>query len=228
MNISNIQVDLLKGLSEGTVPLPSGWLSGFEVAVLYTSVIALKANTAILEVGSWIGRSSCVLAYAVRDKCPTKVRFDIVDYGITGSDEWMQRFGSSVFEHSDAKALCEVVFAAGGTIAKLKQNLVDRGISQFVTQITLGDVADFASHVKYELIFCDATHDESEIRKNIPILASHLSSDFILICDDIHTEEHCKLISDLVGAEQGYMCNKSDVYCDFALLTKGRYNGFLG
>ena len=229
----NKEIDLarVRPLPPGIPALPGGWLNAIEARILYTAVRQLegKHSASVLEIGSWIGRSSCCLAYGVRDCEGTRPRYDIVDYGIAGDAEWQSRFGNSLFFHKDAGKLAEVVFFPGGTGALLKKHLVDRDLSKYVTLIILGDLIDYSVNTKYDFIFCDATHDELEIRKNIPIIKGLLKDNFLLVCDDIARKEEQELVSSLIESDQSYLSSDIDKTSKFGIFTRGQaFKDFLG
>jgi hypothetical protein len=218
----------LDQITQAIPPLPNGWLNGFDAAVLYTIARSLDHSDSILEVGSWIGRSSCVIAHALESVSDRKIRFDIVDFGIAGSREWEWRFGSSVYKEKDADSHLSVIMKAGGSGAVLKQNLIERDLARFVSLIVLGDIRDYESTRKYDFIFCDATHSPDEIRRNIPVISSRLSSEFILACDDIVNADDAEIIKSIVGADFFYLTNSSDQYSKLGVFIKGlRFSGLL-
>lgn len=229
LSTSRLTIDIakLQSMEQGLPPLPQGWLTGLEAKVLYTATRTVQEDAAILEIGSWAGRSSCCIAYGVRDS-GKKTRYDIVDYGIAGVDEWHERFGGNIFAYADPKQFIEVICVPGGTAAVLKQNLIDRGLAKYVSLIVLGDLADYETRTKYDFIFCDTTHGEEEIKRNIPRVSSLLKDDWILACDDIHTDVEIDLIGKLTGAEQVYMTKDVDQYAKIAVFTRGKkYRDFL-
>jgi hypothetical protein len=203
------------------IDLPKGWLSHFDAGVLYSISKILPDNGSILEIGSWIGRSSCSIAVGVRDSIHKNLRFDIIDYGITGDREWENRFGSSVFLQKDASQMCEVVFKYGGTGAVLKQNLVDRDLARFVRLLILGDFLDYSTDLKYDFIFCDATHGEEEIARNIPAIKKLMKEDSILVCDDIVSDHDADLVARLWGARCHYLTAETHEYSKMGIFIKG-------
>jgi hypothetical protein len=227
-----IDVEKIAPMPYGIPALPQGWLGVLEARILYTAarrVARTDGEAAILEVGSWVGRSSCMLAYAVRDCETVRPRYDIVDYGIAGDEEWKHRFGTSIFGHKSAAAFAEVIYFPGGTGALLKKNLVERGLNTYVTLIVLGDIVHYATTTRYDLVFCDATHGEEEIRKNVPLLKDMLRENFIVICDDINTETELNLVEEIVGSEQCYLSNEVDKYTKFGIFMRGEmFREFLG
>jgi predicted O-methyltransferase YrrM len=212
----------------GIPALPGGWLSSFDASVLFTAARRMVPGSTILEVGSWIGRSSCAIAYGLQEGAGSSVRYDIIDYGIAGAEEWSSRFGSNIFHERDAEHFCEVVMFPGGTGALLKKNLVDRRLNKFVNLIVLGDVKNWNSMELYDFVFCDATHGPEEIKKNIPVLHKYLKDDYILICDDIVTTDDAELVAELTGATRYYLTSESESYCKMGIFTRGSYGAAFG
>ncbi len=213
----------LKALPAGIPTLPSGWLSGYDAVVLYSATLEVGDGGSILEVGSWVGRSSCCIAYGVRDASPLQIRYDIVDYGITGSSEWEERFGTSFFTETNISELSRVIMHPGGTVALLKQNLVDRDLARHVRLIVLGDIRDLETTRRYDFVFCDATHGEAEIRKNIPLIATLMTPDAILICDDIVNDGDAAIVSEIWGAEAYHLTAETGEYSKMGVFTRGRF-----
>ena len=225
--MNDICLDSLIPLPDFGFSLPDGWLNGLDAALLYNATIK-TGGAGVLEIGSWIGRSSCVIATAIK-KCEELQRhFEIVDFGIAGAKEWVRRFGSSPFTCGDAEKFCAAIYAQGGTVAVLKQNLVDRDLSQYVDLIILGDFAIYKTTRKFSFVFCDCTHDLQEIEKNVPLISEILEKDSILICDDIATPEMLELVCDLSGMSTCYLSNRTDSYSKFGILTRGKYDGCFG
>lgn len=222
----NILRSQLRDFPPNTADFPEGWLSHFEAQCLYTATLNLLGGS-ILEIGSWVGRSTCAIANGIRNN-PQPPRFDVVDYGICGFDEWEMRFGDNLLGHPDAKRLIEPICFPGGVGGLLKKNLAERGLGKFVTSIFLGDIKDYLMQMKYDFIFCDATHDEEEIRKNIPIVARLLKENFILICDDIIRDDHLRLVAEMSQADECYSAKEADEYSKIAIYTKGTFNGLFG
>ena len=223
-----LDVAKLRPFPEGCPPLPDGWLNGLDAAVLYNC--ALRVAGPILEVGSWVGRSTCCIAYGLRDRPSgpdaNSVGFDVVDFGIAGIDEWELRFRSNVFTHPSARELVNVICFPGGSAALLKCNLISRSLSKYVRGIFLGDLKDFASRSRYEFVFCDASHDMDEINRNLPLIAELLNSkDFILVCDDIIDEATALHVMRIVGAEEGSLSCTADRYSKLLVCTRGKYRG---
>ena len=71
---------------------------------------------------------------------------------------------------------------------------------------------DYRSSVTYEFIFCDTTHDEVEINRNIPIIRELLNQNFIVVCDDVIRDEQCSMISRMLNADEYTILNEYDKY----------------
>ena len=125
----------LRSPSYAPADLPEGWLSTLEAqAIPYTC--AAVTNGPILEIGSWIGRSTCAIAYGLRDRVNAGgqlPRFDVVDHGLTGAAEAREKLQWEPLTGPFADHHAKVLFAHGGAIGTLKQNLVDRDLARAST-----------------------------------------------------------------------------------------------
>ena len=61
------------------------------------------------------------------------------------------------------------------------QNLADRNLLQYVSMVSLGDIAEFQTTQRYDAVFVDALHDEREIATNMPRVGSLLTKEFIFV-----------------------------------------------
>lgn len=172
--------------------LPSGWMNQAELEILYR-VGSIGEN--ILEVGTWVGRSTCAIANGVRDRQVKPKRFDIVDYGITGEQDWYRRFNTSINKDPEF----QVVNLPGGLGGQLMQNLADRDLLQFVNLVILGDMHDIAPSRKYETVILDILHHDEEIRTNMPMVLPFLADEFVIIADDVLDDEHAAKIAAHLG-----------------------------
>lgn len=171
--------------------LPDGWFSKVQISALYQLVLATDGP--ILEVGSWIGRSTTVIGHALRNR-PEPVEFHTVDYGISSLEEWQEKFGSSLLNKPNAERYLPHVTREGGSLSSLRENLSVRGMLDLVS-IHKGDFHNVAPKIGYSLIFCDATHNRREIDTNVPALIAMLKPGGVLACDDISDELYEYLIS---------------------------------
>ncbi|MBR0681313.1 class I SAM-dependent methyltransferase [Roseomonas eburnea] len=171
--------------------LPEGWFSANQVNLLYQ--LALATPGPILEIGPWVGRSTSVIARALRER-GERIPFHTVDYGIASEAEWKALFGSSVHTKKDPDRYLRHINQPGGTIASLERNLAAQGLRDLV-EIHRGDFHAVAPEGPFALIFCDATHNRREIDRNIPALLHRLGPGGVLACDDITADLEAHLLT---------------------------------
>jgi hypothetical protein len=171
-----------------------GWLSWNERRALYA--LASRIDGPFLEVGSWVGLSTCLIASAIRETGVTK-RFIT-----TCLNETMDNFkecgpsigffyppgpdrprGLAPRELFEAE-IKPVITSPGGVIGTLKRNLDRLGLSRHV-EIHEGSFEQVAPRLPYKFIFADVLHDPDEIELNAPLLRDFLESGMILACHDV-------------------------------------------
>jgi len=146
-----------------------GWLTEVEGLFLYNTAKKLKNDQAIVEVGSWKGRSTICLGSGSRDG--NKVKIFAIDPHI-GSPRYQKKFG-------------EV-----DTFKKFQQNILEAGVTEYVEPIrdTSKTVAKNFDRKIY-FVFIDGAHRYSLVKldftlwfpkvMNGGILAFHDSWHFI-------------------------------------------------
>jgi hypothetical protein len=179
----------MNALAEITLPFELGWLpAGFLPAshanVLYQ--LALHASS-VLEIGSWVGRSTCVMAAALATRT-TPVPFHTTDFFIEDDADWQRRYGVALSSKANADVYRYVMQQPGGSRGVLERHLEARGLRQLVT-IHKGDFHEIDFGRRFGLIFCDATHDRHEIDANVPRLLDLLEPRGVLACDDIDSDD---------------------------------------
>lgn len=168
--------------------LPDGFLNLQKINILYQ--LAYNASS-VLEIGSWVGRSTCVIAKAIKIRSeadalkPTP--FYTIDYFIENDAEWEKRFGVPLASKKNAEVYRRYMRQPGGSRAELEKNLSDRELDKFVS-IFSGDFLEVDFGRKFGMIFCDATHDQREIDMNLPHILKLLEPGGILVCDDIKND----------------------------------------
>lgn len=188
---------------------PNGWMSATDLRLLYST--ALRTNGDVLEVGPWLGRSSSAIAAGLRDRQEAggaPVRYDTIDYGITSVEEWQARFNERLDPGKDKGRAIEAVYHPGGTIAVLISNLKGNGLLPYVTNVIRGDFHDCPIQRKYQMIFCDATHDDGEIHRNVPRLAELGAEGCTYVFDDVITAERAKLVCSYLEPKQYFMTRR--------------------
>jgi predicted O-methyltransferase YrrM len=173
--------------------MPDGWLNPAEMQLLYT--LARRGEGPILEVGPWVGRSTVAIAAGIRDGGYRP--FDTVDFGVTSSAEFTERFEVGVETLSDDPSVVPSIQTPGGTMAVLIENLRRRELLPYVTSIVRGDLMQVPLRQGYALIFCDAMHDAREIRLHGPLLKERLAPGGWIVCDDLTDDS----LLDLARAE---------------------------
>lgn len=190
--------------------MPDGWMTQDELDILYR--LGLQGES-IIEIGSWIGRSTCAIASGIRDRVAKPTRFDVIDHGITGERDWYRRFDASL--SLDPKF--EAVRVPGGIGGQLMQNLADRDLLKFVTLVILGDIRDYTPFIKYNTAFLDVLHDDNEIEMNMPIIKNLLEDKYIFLADDVIDEIHASKIAYHLGSVSWMLSRPNKKYSKLGL-----------
>lgn len=163
--------------------LPRGFFGEGKARVLYP--LAMTASS-ILEIGSWIGRSTCVICHALAAR-PDRVPFVTTDFFVETEAEWFDRWGIELRSKKTAGRYLAVMARPGGARQVLEDNLTARGFRHLV-EVRKGDFREMDFGRRFGLIFCDATHDRREIDLNMPRVAELIEPGGVLVCDDIRDD----------------------------------------
>jgi predicted O-methyltransferase YrrM len=146
--------------------------------------LAKQTRGDILEIGSWVGKSTSYIANGVRLN-RNQPHFNTVDNYFTNTEEWESFYGESLNDKPEwsRNIYLKHIQRPGGVIESLRENLANRNLLHLV-EILKGDFLTLEFGRKFELIFCDASHDADEVRRNLPKVTSLLEQDGILVCDD--------------------------------------------
>jgi hypothetical protein len=175
-------------------PLPSrmlaaegiiGWFSRRECRRLYLT--AAMSTGPILEIGHFLGRSTACICEAIRDARKSRV-FRSYDLGFRSSAQFKEYYDRLLKTDVPVPPQYEeIVFSKGTTTTEVaEQNLRQLGLAQFVTLIS-GDAFEL-DHDKYDLIFCDATHEAHEIDATVPQLAARSNHGCIWALHDMNQD----------------------------------------
>jgi hypothetical protein len=219
---STLQREKLASAPFDVGSLPHGWLSAVEAQLLYN--VALIADGPVIEVGSWIGRSTCALAPGVRDN-PKRPIFDVFDLGLVGCEGWKKAYGENSLE-GQPKEIFDTLLHPGGTPALLVQNLHERDLHQYVNMIVLGDFKSSAVARQYSAAFCDAVHFKWEIDLNVPSLMKMMDREnFLIAFDDVWSLEACDYVAQMIGAERAVCLGgeSGDWQFKLSLMARGAY-----
>ena len=158
-------------------PVP-GWLSTGEQIALYALTYVLDGP--FLEIGAWVGKSTSILARAVRDLGagktfvtselnPTVANFRPIG---SGMDFYVPAESEVCLGIATMKNWTEemhpVISLPGGVLEKLKTKLRDHGLLDLV-DIRVGDFSN-VPRLDYCFIFSDCVHTPNEIRTGLPAL----------------------------------------------------------
>lgn len=172
--------------------LPHGWFSKHQVNILYQ--VAQIADGPMLEIGPWIGRSTCVIGEALKRK-ENPNYFCTVDYFFDDEKQWEVKFGHPLRDKPNFMDYLVHIEQEGGAIESLKRNLKELEIDHLV-DVVKGDFLEIEFQKKFDFVFSDAMHGVLEIRKNLPATLALLNPGGYLLCDDVATPEERNAIVD--------------------------------
>ena len=184
---------------------PEGHVSKRQLLRLFW--LARKSSGPFLEVGPWVGRSTSAIAWPLRNRRnPSK--FITIEKGFASLEDWENFWGISVYAKPPklAERYTRHILRPGGSIASLSENLVDRGLGELVT-IFVGDLLNFCSTEQFRFIYCDAAHDLTEIKRNLPSLIPLIDrQNCIFVCDDIKNPAMCEAVLALLQPDAHRLC----------------------
>jgi predicted O-methyltransferase YrrM len=170
-----------------------GWLTPNEGAALY--FLARITRGIAMEIGPWVGRSTICLARGLSDSGnPNRLFSCELDATIDNFRETAPGMIGFFYpvENQVSMGDCPlaefnlgikpVITGPGGIVGQLKENLQTAGLSDRV-ELHLGDFRQ-APPRPFDLVFCDAMHNESEIVRNCPDLKRFVKIGGILACHD--------------------------------------------
>jgi len=169
--------------------LPDGWTSSRLEEVLFAQT---QNSNRILEIGSFVGRSTCVICYAIKNS-GRQIHFDTCDIHFRTQEEFIDFYKRVCKSYIEIPPLQKHYIENGGTMHHLKKNLTDRGLANFVN-CHKGCFKRLDERKKilgnYDMIYCDVSHDANEINANIPRIKNLLDKNHsVLICNHIVNDE---------------------------------------
>lgn len=175
-------------------PDVEGWLTTDEQSALYLLARFLPGRA--LEIGCWLGKSSICLARGRRDGhhstplvcCdffPTEANFRAASPGRIGfyypTDHPTPMGVGDAADYE--RTMLPMLRRPGGLRSGFEQNLRQARVWEHI-HLHVGDFRTLPADARYDLVFCDAMHDELEIRRNAPDLARLLAPGAVLCCHD--------------------------------------------
>lgn len=197
--------------------MPEGWLSGTDMQILYS--LATLVQGPILEIGSWLGRSTVAIGAGIRDSGETKI-FDTVDFGLTSPSEWEALLKEDFARFGKDDVVARSIFQPGGTIAVLIENLRKAALLPYVTSIIRGDSTKVPLRPCYNMVFCDTLHDEREVREYGDFLNGLIAPGGWLVCDDVIDESLGNILKEFVDFDLWFFSNQIDQYSKFGVGRK--------
>lgn len=156
-----------------TVP---GWSTKEELRALYRAVLSAKGPGDVAEIGSWKGRSTIVIANALRDAGIEDARIWAIDHHV-GSDEDRHRV---------------VLEKEGSTLDAFRENLAHAGVARRVEPLVMSSkeaAVDLGRRgVSLRLVFIDGAHDEESVRADIRAFVPLLRSGGVIALHDCDIE----------------------------------------
>lgn len=141
------------------IKLLEGWLSRGCTTILYETVLKADGPGEIAEVGSWKGKSTVALAFAIRDR-GGKDRIYAIDH------------------HQGSIENQPAIEEEGSTWPAFLETIEEAGVSDFVHPLKMDSAAGAAwlveNKVPLKFIFLDGSHEEEDvvedIKKYVPLL----------------------------------------------------------
>ncbi len=156
-----------------TVP---GWSTKEELRALYRAAVAAEGPGDVAEIGSWKGRSTIVLARALRDAGAEEATVWAIDHH-AGSDEAIHR---------------EILAKEGSTFDSFRTNIVRAGVEDGVEPLVMSSTDGAAELLRRGVVlrmaFIDGAHDEESVRADIRALVPLVRSGGIVALHDCAIE----------------------------------------
>ena len=141
-----------------------GWFSRVECRYLFELTILTRGP--ILEIGHFLGRSTACIAEALKQSSDLR-KFVSYDLGFISKQEFTKFFNNVHNHNVPVPKLARQIYNQNTTSTELaKKNLANLGLMDYVELIS-GNFIEIDSG-KYDFIFCDAMHEDNEIRLNLP------------------------------------------------------------
>ena len=137
----------------------TGWLEEAEARILYRFAVELGTQGPILEIGSWHGKSTIVLATAAKNVGSCVVAVDPHE----GINYWQDRFGP--------------MDELGPSLDAFQENLNRAGVSDVVEPVVMTSRRAFdelEGRTPFSFIFIDGNHGYSSVRADFEMWSQRL------------------------------------------------------
>jgi hypothetical protein len=129
-----------------------GW---FDSPELYKRMVKAYPNGHFVEVGAWLGHSTCYMASLIKDY-KSDIRFDVVDHFLGNSDNAYQQ---------------EIVKKCGGSIYKqFERNMKERDCWEYIAVVHVIDSISASQTYpdnSLDFVYLDASHDYESVSLDI-------------------------------------------------------------
>jgi hypothetical protein len=174
----------------------TGWLSRRECRRLYLTTAMTRGP--ILEIGHFLGRSTACICEAIRDVRRPRV-FRSYDLGFRSGTEFKEYYDRIHETESVPPQDEEIVFSTDTTTTEVaSQNLRRLGLAGNVELIS-GNAFEL-DHDRYDLIFCDAAHEQYTLTANVPHMVAHSNHGCVWALHDMN-EANIELVTSLANVE---------------------------
>jgi len=215
--VSDVGLESFEAFPIALNEMPKGWLTPLEMRMLYS--IAKHSPGPILELGSWLGRSTVAIAAGIRDSGERKL-FDTVDFGLSSPAEWEEMLKEPFDRFAKDDVVARSIFQPGGTIAVLIENLRASRLLPFVTSIIRGDSRNVPLRSQYAMVFCDTLHNKKEVEDYGPLLNALLPPGGWLVCDDVIDSNLGDVLRQHVDFDAWFYTNPIDKFTKFGVGRK--------
>lgn len=158
-----------------------GWFTANEARLLY-SAIALRCPSRVLEIGTFLGRSTATIALALRDS-GHPCSFTTIDFDVADEASFLRSMPITHGRPSVMPPEYRLAFAKGlSTSSYAREQLRRHGLDSLVT-FASGDFHQLTGD-PFSFIFADCLHDTDEIRRNAPDILRLLGVDGTLAVHD--------------------------------------------
>ena len=194
-----------------------GWLSPQEAVLLYQAVASVRAPDAqVCEIGSWRGRSACVLGTALRIEKPRGRLYCVDPLDGTG-DEWSANIYQA--ELHDEKSNLQ---------RELESTLARWGLVDYVTVVGMRST-EAANHLPEELdvVFIDGDHSFDAVSDDIVRIGHRIRPGGYLLVHDVgspHFDGPRRAVELLVNESRGWrpVALQGELFCAVRLPLRKR------
>lgn len=175
--------DLIRSSPGQTYQIESipGWFTANEARLLYTTVALIRPQS-LLEIGTFLGRSTATIALAIRDGAFT-CSFTSIDFDFADEAAFRAQFPIVHGRPTAMPMEYHLAFTQGlSSSAYARGQLKQHGLDSLVTLIS-GDF-QIVAQGRYDLIMADCLHDQDEIDRNASAIARLLVPGGVLAVHD--------------------------------------------